>query len=140
MDLVCLDEDWYAIDLKAGDRMTVNLFFQHSEGNLNLGLFNKQGYLNVYSESLTDNEHASIEIVDTGMFYILVYKLDGVNSYNLTIDITTGSATNATDTTDTTDTDMDEPLTHGDISSFPGFTLTSFVILGMAALILRKRH
>jgi len=130
--LWCEDDDWYVINTEAGNTLTVDLSFLDSKGNIDLGLFDDLGDLQIYSESTTDNERISVEIDSTGVVYIAVFYLDDPNSYDLTIVNT--ATTNTTDTADT-----DTSFNSGDISSFSGVSFGLFAILGIVAVMFQKQ-
>jgi hypothetical protein len=67
------DEDWFAVDLKAGDTITATILFSHELGDLDLFLHDKNcgGYLK-YSNSSTDDESLSYTAAADGTYGIRI--------------------------------------------------------------------
>ncbi len=53
---VCMDDDWYAVDLRAGDPLTVGVLFAHAEGDIDAKLYDADGAELAESVSTTDDE------------------------------------------------------------------------------------
>ncbi|MHA1273216.1 MAG: PPC domain-containing protein [Promethearchaeota archaeon] len=92
-DLNCSDDDYYSIDLNAGDTIIVQIIFINFMGNLDL-YFCKLDFITEiilnYSTSTTDNEEISYKISTTGTYFIKVNKssiLEPSNLYNMIITI-----------------------------------------------------
>ena len=66
------DDDFYAIPLAIGDLVTIDLTFLHSEGDIDLGLVDPDGFLAAYSVSNTDNEEVVFDIDMDGDWVIWV--------------------------------------------------------------------
>ena len=82
------DDDWYAIFARAGDTITIDCVFSHSEGNIDVFLIDSTGSVLTGSTSVTDNEHIEYDILTTtGIFYILVTYANAGNSYDLLWDL-----------------------------------------------------
>ncbi|MEL6178232.1 MAG: pre-peptidase C-terminal domain-containing protein, partial [Myxococcota bacterium] len=81
------DDDWYAVELNAGEALTAALAFTHADGDLDLQMVNEAGIVIASSVSLTDNEEATIEPVETaGIVYVRAYGFqDASNTYTLTL-------------------------------------------------------
>lgn len=95
-DLVPLDDDFYAVELLAGDSLEVTLTFEHSEGDLDLMLMTAAEEVLAASEGLTDTEALSWTTEAAATLYIFV---GGVNqpafasAYSLTVAVdSNGSA------------------------------------------------
>ncbi|MEO1267663.1 MAG: PPC domain-containing protein, partial [Myxococcota bacterium] len=80
------DQDWYAVDLEEDDLLTVRLEFRHSEGDLDLYLFDEQLRDVARSQSSDDHEFIQLRVERSGRFYlqILGYE-DGQAEYGLLV-------------------------------------------------------
>ncbi len=89
------DDDWYAIDLAAGDGLTATIFFDDAAGDLDLQLVDAQGRILASSVSVLDNEEATVGMVETaGTYYVRVYGfLGAANTYDLDLDVIGGGTT-----------------------------------------------
>ncbi len=87
--LVCEDDDWYNITIATGTTITVDTYFTHSTGDLDLSLYNSTGQVNV-SQSYSDHERVSFTALSTGNHSIRVYRYGSTtfNYYNMTISVT----------------------------------------------------
>jgi hypothetical protein len=90
--LIYTDDDWYRISLKSGQDLTINIWFNNSEGDLELALYSSFGLLDE-SQGTGDHEVVSYSGVNTtGYYYIRVYcNLNSINNY--TMDISTDDIT-----------------------------------------------
>ncbi len=79
--------DYYALDLNAGDDLTVSISFTHAYADLDLLLLDANGTILENAESSTDDETVS-RIVDTGgTYYLHVWTDDDTkNGYDLSVD------------------------------------------------------
>jgi hypothetical protein len=85
-DLKCNDDDWFKIRLTSGQDLTVTIIFDHSEGDLELELWNLTDILDS-SQSDTDNETVTLSPVPAGGFYYINvsgYEHD-TNNYTMEI-------------------------------------------------------
>ncbi len=89
------DEDWYSIALEAGGTLTVDATFAHSDGDVELELFDScGGTLVASSTTSTDNEQVSIMNSSTSIVnyklrtYIAAADVNDCNNLNLTVQIT----------------------------------------------------
>jgi len=87
------DDDFYAIMLNGGSAMTVNLSFQHGEGNIDLELLDGQGRVVASSRSTTDNEQITYMATAAGTFYLRVTLTQDLgptpgNRYGLNVSLT----------------------------------------------------
>ncbi|MBN2359435.1 MAG: PPC domain-containing protein [Deltaproteobacteria bacterium] len=84
------DEDWFAINLNAGDTLDVNLLFAHANGDLDLQLRAPDGVLLRTSASTDDNEEILDYVVPNAGSYALRVRgfLGAENSYRLSIVVT----------------------------------------------------
>ena len=85
------DADWYAIDLLTGDTLSVDLFFDHDEGDLGLQAFDASGTSLSTVNSNDDNETMTLGVSADGLLYLEVTldpdqgSVPG-NSYSLVVD------------------------------------------------------
>ena len=92
LSICTADSDWYAIDLLAGDIVTVNLLFDHDEGDLGLQAFDASVTSLVSSFSSDDNEDVTFSVSSDGPALLQVtldQELGSVpgNSYSLDVAI-----------------------------------------------------
>ena len=91
------DEDWYGIDLNAGDTLVVDLLFDQVEAlsDLDLFLYAPDGLTNLTpccdvtnGQSTTDDERMTFTVDETGRFYVVVsgYR-NAANDYLIGFDI-----------------------------------------------------
>jgi len=73
------DEDWYSFELAAtgGPGHYVAIEFDHEEGDLDLELFDDQGDLLAWSDSVTDIEEIAGEGLQAGEYVLRVFGYDG---------------------------------------------------------------
>lgn len=88
--LYLLDHDWYKISLSVGDDITVRITFTHSNGDIDLRLYNPSRSLLDGSYGVGDSEEVSATDVTTaGTYYILVYGYYcDTNTYSMTVTTT----------------------------------------------------
>jgi hypothetical protein len=84
------DDDWYRISVASGERLEVDAFFQHAEGNLDLRITDAAGTWLANAASLTDNERAVYTSPTAQTLYIQVVMTSDLgtsvgNDYNLQI-------------------------------------------------------
>jgi len=82
------DNDYYALDLTAGDNLYVNLYFNMKNNkDIDLKLIDSTGNTLIESLGLLDNEHINYNIVETGRYYIKVNgkTFNDENLYDLEI-------------------------------------------------------
>lgn len=86
------DDDWYAVELAAGERITVTIEFDHVEGDLELQLYGTNG-IQVLRESrgLRSPESVSERVGEAGTYFVRVHlKSDDVNidnTYDMRIEV-----------------------------------------------------
>jgi hypothetical protein len=72
------DDDWYKIELQAGDGIEVDLFFAHENGDVDVRLFRQDGDELIFIDagvSITDNETVYLRRVEqAGTYYVFVYQ------------------------------------------------------------------
>ncbi|MBD3256707.1 MAG: hypothetical protein GF383_16555 [Candidatus Lokiarchaeota archaeon] len=68
------DEDWYYFWVDAGRSVGINIFFNHSEGDLNLEIYNSSQQLVTFSNSADDNESIFLNVNSSDNYYIRVYN------------------------------------------------------------------
>ncbi|MFX1381786.1 MAG: Ser-Thr-rich GPI-anchored membrane family protein [Promethearchaeota archaeon] len=85
--LNCSDDDWFRFNIPGNDNsLIVDLLFNHSEGNLDLGLYNSSLQLLQLSNSFDDNESIGYYITTPGDYYINISYYNFAN-YNYTLNI-----------------------------------------------------
>jgi hypothetical protein len=85
-DLHCLDPDWYRISLDVGDFIAIATYFSDAAGDLDLYLYDPQGYLVASSESQDDNEFVEFSADIAGRWLIEVVGYEGAqNDYDMEI-------------------------------------------------------
>jgi hypothetical protein len=78
------DDDWYEIFVNPGvERILVNLTFNHTEGNINIDIYDSSITLLTKNNSDTDNEYIDYELPSSGIYYLLIYGDDAGNEYDL---------------------------------------------------------
>jgi len=81
-----VDDDWYVINVKPNEqRVTAELLFTDSAGDLDLFLVNAAGFVLARSESVTDNELIDFVVSAPGTYFLWVrpYAQELGNYYNL---------------------------------------------------------
>ncbi len=84
------DDDWYDLPLVAGDTLSVEVLFDHEQGDLDVYLYNTLGMPVINSISETDNEIISdISIVTSGTWKIRVFgkTADVDNEYTMSVSV-----------------------------------------------------
>jgi hypothetical protein len=78
------DDDWYEIYVSSGyERLMVELTFTHSEGDIDIGVYDASLYLITYGASTTDNEYINYIVPSSGTYYLLVCYANLGNEYDL---------------------------------------------------------
>ncbi|MFP4260459.1 MAG: PPC domain-containing protein [Opitutales bacterium] len=78
------DEDWYRISADSDTvELRANVSFTHSEGDIDLALYNEDGDLIRRSVSTSDNESVSFPNPAAGDYFLKVYFGDAGNEYDL---------------------------------------------------------
>ncbi len=67
------DDDFYAIALTAGQRLTVNARFSDAEGDVDIQLQNARGTMVASSTSVTDDEAITYDVPTTDTYYLRVF-------------------------------------------------------------------
>ncbi|MFX1489015.1 MAG: pre-peptidase C-terminal domain-containing protein [Promethearchaeota archaeon] len=81
---VQLDQDWYEIYIDPGDEhLMITLTFTHTQGNIELGVFNSSFSLITYNISTTDNEYIDYIVPSSGIYYLLIVGENRANEYDL---------------------------------------------------------
>jgi len=89
----CLEDDWYSFSLTAGEVFGATLFHDAAQGDVDLWLVDQLGGLVARAVSTADFEQISVEIPQTGTYYVVVglgrdAGADAVgNTYELEADI-----------------------------------------------------
>ncbi len=103
------DDDWYRISVAAGERLEVDTFFQHAQGDLDLRITDAAGTWLANAASLTDNERAVYTSPTAQTLYIQVVMTNDLggsvgNDYNLQIAKVPGAGTCLPDAFEPNDT------------------------------------
>ncbi len=79
------DLDWYAIDVLPGfNELNIQLDYIHAQGNIDMSLFDPNGFALVASETAEDGETINYEVGEEGgRYYVVVYGDDVQNEYDL---------------------------------------------------------
>ena len=78
------DDDWYRISVtSAYERVLVDCRFTHTEGDIDIALYDSSGSWLDSSESTSDNEYIDFIVPSSGTYYIKVYYDDEGNFYDL---------------------------------------------------------
>ncbi len=78
------DDDWYQINVsQCAKRVVIDCEFSHSEGDINIGLYDSSGNELAASKSEDDDEHIDYTVSQPGIYYIKVYHGDAGNQYDL---------------------------------------------------------
>ncbi|MBM4387544.1 MAG: pre-peptidase C-terminal domain-containing protein, partial [Deltaproteobacteria bacterium] len=91
-DLSPVDMDWFAISLKKGAELAINLSFKHSNGDIDMDLSTDgsvEGIVAI-SDSSTDNESIQYKAENDGTFFLAVYGVGYdkyANKYSMKIEI-----------------------------------------------------
>jgi hypothetical protein len=80
-----LDDDWYRIYVSHGDkRVKITAQFSHSEGDINIALYNSSGGELIALTSGSDNEYIDFSVpADMAYYFIKVYYGNAGNQYDL---------------------------------------------------------
>ncbi|KKL74862.1 hypothetical protein LCGC14_2060650, partial [marine sediment metagenome] len=81
------DEDWFQFNLNTGDTIDVEIYFNHSKGDLDLELWDPTNTSRDYSYSVTDNESISFIANIPGPWRIWVYHYMGDTNVTYDMDI-----------------------------------------------------
>jgi len=78
------DDDWYRIEVTPGyERVKVDCRFTHSQGDIDIALYDASGTVLASSTSTTDNEYIDHVVPASGAYYIRVFFGNDGNSYDL---------------------------------------------------------
>jgi hypothetical protein len=81
-------EHYFSVDLSEGDQLTVTIEFAHSEGDLELRLFDATQTQQDLQITSNDNETASLTAQQSGLHYINPYGfMSATNDYELVVEI-----------------------------------------------------
>jgi len=83
------DEDYYAVEAEAGERITADIEFTDDNGDIDLELQDASGSYLDGSISVSDGESVEYIADSDGTYYVRVYGFGGAtNSYDITTDTT----------------------------------------------------
>lgn len=74
--LFCNQEDWYAVDVPAGQRLEVSLTFEHGKGDLELEITDPRGKLIGWSRGTQNEEAAAVTPRAAGQVFVRVHGAD----------------------------------------------------------------
>ena len=83
--LISEDDDWFKIWLDKDEEFSVNIYFIHSNGDLDLELYNDMGFSIAWSMSSDDDEYITWTAGYTGYYYIRIINYAMINNYDLDI-------------------------------------------------------
>lgn len=67
------NEDWYAVQIGAGQTLDASVTFSHAEGDIDIQLYNPQGATVVSSVTASDNEQLALQSLNGGTYTLRVY-------------------------------------------------------------------
>jgi hypothetical protein len=82
------DEDYYAVDVEEGEIITADIFFDHTDGDIDLEIQDSSGYYLSGSYSISDDESAEYVAEESGTYYVRVDGFSG-DTAEYDIEITT---------------------------------------------------
>lgn len=86
LSIVGGESDFYAIPLNSGEQLDAAIDFDHSVGDLDMRIRDPSGNVMVTSQSVSDDESASITATQDARYYVEVYGFNGASApYNLTL-------------------------------------------------------
>jgi len=123
------DNDFFSVDLKAGDTLTVTISFSHPQGDLDMVLFDTDCSTELSrSNSTTDNEEVTGTAAADGTYFVLIYGYEGAeNSYDMVVEVPSAGPTatpTSTPTLTPTRTSTPTPSPTGGPTSTPTSTPT----------------
>jgi len=81
------DEDWFQLYLENGDKIDINIFFNHFDGNLELELWDPSNTKKIWSYSYDHDEFISFTVDMSGEWRIRVSQVNGLNDVYYDLDI-----------------------------------------------------
>ena len=87
---VCTDRDsWLAIDLEAGDSISLQLSFDHAAGDIDMSLHRANEQRLALSQGVSDSESIDYQATSRGTYYLKVYGYAGAsNEVSLSYQVT----------------------------------------------------
>lgn len=143
--VVASDEDYYAVEVDDGMRLTVSVTFAHDDADLDLALYAPNGSNVALAASATDNESLSVRVPEGGRYHVEVSSRDGRSAeYSLTVRTSTASTATSTASTTigSTATESSTPRGIGDgtDSDASGFTLGVAILAVLVGLAGRRLY
>jgi hypothetical protein len=89
-NLQSLDDDWYKVNIPAGQDLIVTINFDSANGNLDLYLYDPDGNYLDSDYGLKDSKTVSAGNLAAGWYYIYVPSWDEANSYSMEITAANG--------------------------------------------------
>ena len=87
--LSCEDDDWYKFWVEKDEELGVNIYFLHSDGNLDMEIYEESDQTNpiLTADSWDDDEYLSFMATYSGYYYIKIYYFMMGPNYNYKLDI-----------------------------------------------------
>lgn len=88
------DEDYFRLFAAAAGTLDIAIAFSHAQGDLDMELLDENGALIATADSADDDEQLSYQVAAGETYFLRVFEFSGADNphYNLTVDITSGSA------------------------------------------------
>jgi hypothetical protein len=125
---VCTQEDdYFAVQVHAGDTISVSLSFSNAEGDIDLGLLDGTGTLVAISDGTTNTESVSYTAATDDIYAVHVYLYQDLgttpgNGYSMTVDVASGAqAMCPEDAFDPNSSPQTAPLIS--LGSYPGLSV-----------------
>jgi len=78
------DDDWYMININPGkEQLSIMLTFNHSEGDIDIELYDNSIVLITGSYGVMDNEYIDVIVPSSGIYFVKVYLDNMGNLYDL---------------------------------------------------------
>ncbi|MBY8990915.1 MAG: PPC domain-containing protein [Candidatus Lokiarchaeota archaeon] len=78
------DNDWYIIEVTPGfEHLVIDLSFNHTLGNIGIGIYDEWSMLIVGNDTMTNDEHIDYILPHSGIFAIHVYGDNMRNKYDM---------------------------------------------------------
>ena len=78
------DDDWYMININPGkEQLSIMLTFNHSEGDIDIELYDNSIVLITGSYGVMDNEYIDVIVPSSGIYFLKVYLDNMGNLYDL---------------------------------------------------------
>ncbi len=81
------DDDWYAIEVCEGGTLDIDILFSHTQGDLNMWLYDEALLYLAGSSSSTDNESLTRRVISPETLYIKVFSFGDEADYSMNVSI-----------------------------------------------------